>query len=161
MQSTVRRLVDAGIVIEVNGVGVIAGDTAKLTLAVLAQLAEMERTKIKDRTAAGRAAARASPAAIGKTHKGKLSLGRRKARDAAAVVEWRSNNARRRLRGSIAWLARPSICSRLQVNSVSGDPATPYAIVHTITMGDGIAPAPNGALTQGLAAAENWNLLAV
>ena len=93
VQSTVRRLVDAGIVIDVHGVGVLAGDTAKLILAVLAQLAEMERTKIRARTEAGREAARASLAATGKTQHGKLSLGRPKATDGAEVASWRAANA--------------------------------------------------------------------
>jgi putative DNA-invertase from lambdoid prophage Rac len=90
VQSTVRRLVDAGIIIDVHGVGVLAGDTAKLILAVLAQLAEMERSKIRARTEAGRDAARASLAATGKTQHGKLSLGRPKAQDGAEVASWRS-----------------------------------------------------------------------
>lgn len=93
VQSTVRRLVEAGIILDVHGVGVLAGDTAKLILAVLAQLAEMERTKIKARTAAGREAARASLSATGKTQHGKLSLGRPKARDGTEVVSWRAAKA--------------------------------------------------------------------
>jgi putative DNA-invertase from lambdoid prophage Rac len=93
VQSTVRRLVDGGVVVDVHGVGVLAGATAKLVLAVLAQLAEMERAKIRERTAAGREAARASLAATGRTHRGKESLGRPKARDGAEVAAWRSTNA--------------------------------------------------------------------
>jgi putative DNA-invertase from lambdoid prophage Rac len=92
VQSTVRRLIAAGIVLDIHGIGVLAGDTAQLILAVLAQLAQMERAKIRDRTAAGREAARASLAATGRTHRGKKSLGRPKARDGAEVVAWRSAN---------------------------------------------------------------------
>ena len=53
----------------------------------------MERTNIRDRTAAGREAARAALAATGRTHRGKESLGRRKAADAVSVVAWRKTNA--------------------------------------------------------------------
>src|ERR1700690_200281 len=60
VQQTVKRLVEAGVVLDIHGIGVLSGDVAKLTLAIFAQLAEMERTKIRERTASGRAAARAS-----------------------------------------------------------------------------------------------------
>jgi putative DNA-invertase from lambdoid prophage Rac len=93
VQQTVRRLVEAGVVLDMHGIGVLSGDVAKLTLAIFAQLAEMERAKIRERTASGRAAARASLAAIGRTHRGKESLGRPKANDAAAVASWRTANA--------------------------------------------------------------------
>lgn len=92
VQATVRRLLDAKVTVDVHGLGPLTGDTAKLILALLAQLAEMERAKIRERTAAGREAARASLAATGKTHRGKESLGRPKAKDGAEVVAWRSEN---------------------------------------------------------------------
>ena len=76
VQATVKRLIESKVVVDVHGIGPLTGDTAKLILALLAQLAEMERTKIRERTAAGREAARASLAATGRTHRGKLSLGR-------------------------------------------------------------------------------------
>lgn len=93
VQSTVRRLVDGGVILDVHGVGILAGDTAKLILAVLAQIAEMERGKIRARTAAGREAARASLAATGRTHRGKESLGRPKSHDGAKVATWRAENS--------------------------------------------------------------------
>jgi putative DNA-invertase from lambdoid prophage Rac len=93
VQSTVKRLVESGVILEIHGIGVLSGDVAKLTLAIFAQLAEMERNKIKERTAAGREAARSSLAASGKTHRGKLSLGRPMARDGAEVVAWRAANS--------------------------------------------------------------------
>jgi putative DNA-invertase from lambdoid prophage Rac len=76
----------------VHGIGPISGDIGELILAVLAQVADLERRKIRERTEAGRAAARASLAATGKTHRGKDSLGRPKAADAAAVADWRREN---------------------------------------------------------------------
>jgi putative DNA-invertase from lambdoid prophage Rac len=45
-------------------------------LAVLAQVADMERARIVERTAAGRALARDAMLATGKTHRGKPTLGR-------------------------------------------------------------------------------------
>ena len=84
-----RRLIDAGVTVAVHGIGPIAGDAGALVLAVLAQIADIERRKIKERTEAGRAAARASLKATGKTHRGKASLGRPVAQDAATVVAWR------------------------------------------------------------------------
>jgi len=92
VQSTVKRLTEGGVILDIHGIGVLSGDVARLTLAIFAQLAEMERSKIKERTAAGRAAARASLAAVGKTHRGKLSLGRPMARNGAEVVAWRAAN---------------------------------------------------------------------
>jgi putative DNA-invertase from lambdoid prophage Rac len=93
VQGTVRRLMDAKVTVDVHGIGPLIGDAAKLILALLAQLAEMERAKIRDRTAAGREAARASLAATGKTHRGKLSLGRPKAHDGAEIAAWRASNS--------------------------------------------------------------------
>src|SRR5450755_4038759 len=52
VQTTVKRLVEEKrVTVDIHGIGVLAGQTAQLILAVLAQLAEMERTKIKERTA--------------------------------------------------------------------------------------------------------------
>lgn len=93
VQSTVRRLLDKGVMVDVHGLGPIGRGVGELILAVLAQVAEMERRRIAERTEAGRAAARASLAATGRTHRGKESLGRPAAADAATVAAWRSDNA--------------------------------------------------------------------
>jgi len=93
VQTTVRRLMREGVTVHVHGLGPIAGDIGELILAVLAQVADLERRKIRERTEAGRRAARAALEATGKTHRGKDSLGRPKAADAAAVVAWRRENA--------------------------------------------------------------------
>jgi putative DNA-invertase from lambdoid prophage Rac len=93
VQGTVKRLLDAKVTVDVHGIGPLTGDAAKLILALLAQLAEMERSKIRERTQAGREAARASLAATGRTHRGKASLGRRRAADAQEVVAWRKANS--------------------------------------------------------------------
>jgi putative DNA-invertase from lambdoid prophage Rac len=92
VQATVRKLLAKGVAVEVRGLGRIAKGVGELILAVLAQVADMERQRIMERTAAGRAVAKAALAATGKTHRGKLSLGRPVRADAAAVARWRSES---------------------------------------------------------------------
>lgn len=101
VQATVRLLIDKGVTVDVHGLGPIGLGVGELILAVLAQVADMERQRIKERTQAGRAAARAALEATGRTHRGKESLGRPMAQDAAAVVVWRRENG-----ASIAQTAR-------------------------------------------------------
>lgn len=92
VQSTVRRLIDAGVTVDIHGLGSISRGVGELILAVLAQVADMERQKIIERTRAGRLAARASLEATGLTHRGKASLGRPKAHDATTVATWRKEH---------------------------------------------------------------------
>jgi putative DNA-invertase from lambdoid prophage Rac len=97
VQGTVRTLLRKGVKLEVNGLGAIEGQTGELILAVLAQVADMERNRILEKTEAGRATAREALASTGRTHKGKLSLGRPLGRlaggitvDPKVVVKWRT-----------------------------------------------------------------------
>lgn len=76
----------------VNGLGYIEGEMGELILTLLAQFAQMERNRIIERTASGRALARESLETTGKTHRGKTSLGRPAQHDGAAVVAWRKAN---------------------------------------------------------------------
>jgi putative DNA-invertase from lambdoid prophage Rac len=92
VQSTVRALLDKGVSVHVRGLGLIGRGVGELISAVLAQVADMERQRIKERCDSGRAAARASLALSGKTHKGKASLGRPFANDARKVRNWREEN---------------------------------------------------------------------
>lgn len=92
VQTTVRALLSKGVTVEVRGLGRIARGVGELILAVLSQVADMERERIKERTAAGRDAARASLAATGKTHKGKASMGRPLEGDPQAVRKWRTES---------------------------------------------------------------------
>lgn len=92
IQSTVRRLLDAGVMIDVKGLGPIGRGPAEIVVAVLAQIADLERQRIVERCESGRAAARAALAATGLTHRGKASLGRPKAADAKEVATWRRAN---------------------------------------------------------------------
>ncbi|NTZ43177.1 recombinase family protein [Altererythrobacter sp. SALINAS58] len=92
VQSVVRKLITRGVTIDVLGLGPIAKGVGELVVAVLAQIADMERQRIKERCDAGRQAARASLAANGMTHRGKASLGRPFAADSDAVAQWRKDN---------------------------------------------------------------------
>ena len=92
IQATVRRLIDMGVTVHVHGLGAIGRGVGEIVVAVLAQVADMERRRIVERCDSGRAAARAAIAATGKTHRGKASLGRPKAADPAEVARWRREN---------------------------------------------------------------------
>ncbi|WP_313039328.1 recombinase family protein [Sphingobium yanoikuyae] len=92
IQATVRKLIAKGVTVDVLGLGPIGKGVGELIVAVLAQIADMERNRIKERCDAGREAARASLAATGRTHRGKASLGRPFAADAAHVAQWRKEN---------------------------------------------------------------------
>jgi putative DNA-invertase from lambdoid prophage Rac len=102
VQSTVRALIDRGVTVDIHGLGPIARGVGELILAVLAQVADMERRKIIERTEAGRLTARDHLQRTGKTHKGKLSMGRPAGTvgkpgegrhvDPLVVAEWRKAN---------------------------------------------------------------------
>jgi len=92
IQATVRKLIAKGVTVDVLGLGPIGKGVGELIVAVLAQIADMERNRIKERCDAGREAARASLATTGRTHRGKVSLGRPFAADAAHVAQWRKDN---------------------------------------------------------------------
>lgn len=92
VQSTIRALIAKGVTVDVRGLGPIAKGVGELIIAVLAQVADMERQRIIERTANGREVAKAALAATGKTHRGKDSLGRPAKADAKAVREWRTGN---------------------------------------------------------------------
>ena len=92
VQSTVRSLLDKKVQLHVHGIGPIAGEAGKLVLALLAQIAEMERTRIAERTQAGRKLANETLEKTGKTHRGKESMGRPFAHQPAEIVAWRTAN---------------------------------------------------------------------
>lgn len=94
VQATVRALLERGVTVHVHGLGPIGRGVGELILAVLAQIADMERQRIAERTRAGREVARTALAATGRTHRGKESLGRPKAQDGAAVDLWRRENGK-------------------------------------------------------------------
>lgn len=92
VQGVIRKLLGKGVTVDVKGLGPIGRGVGELIVAVLAQIADMERARIKERCDAGRVAAKASLAATGKTHRGKPSLGRPVAGDRTAVMAWRKTN---------------------------------------------------------------------
>ena len=92
IQQTVRDLDNKGVALHVHGIGPIAGEAGKLVLALLAQLAEMERAKILERTESGRKLARETLQTTGKTHRGKESMGRPFTHQPAEIVAWRAAN---------------------------------------------------------------------
>lgn len=93
VQQTVKKLTDKGVVVDVHGIGPMTGNHAKLALAMLAQIAEMERERIRGNTERGRIVARESLNKTGKTHKGKESMGRPFEHQPDEIVKWRSANA--------------------------------------------------------------------
>lgn len=119
VQTTVRQLIDMGVTVDVHGLGPIGRGVGELILAVLAQVAEMERRRIIERTAAGRAAAQKSLSETGRTHRGKTSLGRPFASDAVAVRLWRKENA-----ASIANTAKHFRLSTATVKRYCADAST-------------------------------------
>lgn len=92
-EATVRALLGLGVTVDVHGLGPIGRGVGELILAVLAQVADMERHRIAERTSAGRSAAKASLAETGRTHRGKESLGRPRAACSRSVVDWRTKNS--------------------------------------------------------------------
>lgn len=121
VQGTVRRLIEAGVTVDVHGLGQIGRGVGEIILAVLAQVADMERQKIRERTEAGRMAARASLKATGKTHQGKLSLGRQKARDGAVVEAWRRANDASILDTSRQFGISPATVKRYRAEALRAD----------------------------------------
>lgn len=101
VQAVVRRLIDKGVTVDVHGLGPIGRGVGELILAVLAQVADMERNRIKERTESGRAAARKALAETGKTHRGKHGLGRKRVEGHDGIAAWRRDH-----RASIADTAR-------------------------------------------------------
>jgi putative DNA-invertase from lambdoid prophage Rac len=93
IQSTIRALLEKGVTVEIRGLGQIARGVGELIIAVLAQVADMERQRIRERTTTGREVAKAALAATGKTHRGKISLGRRPRGNAEAVRAWRKDHS--------------------------------------------------------------------
>jgi putative DNA-invertase from lambdoid prophage Rac len=92
VQSTVRMLLNKDVRLEIRGIGPIARGVGEIVVAVLAQIADLERARIQERCDSGRQAAREALALTGRTHRGKVSLGRPMAADRDAVRAWRKDN---------------------------------------------------------------------
>lgn len=92
VQQTVKVLRAKGVKVDVHGLGVIGEGVGDLILAVLAQVAEMERARIRERTANGREVAKRQLAETGRTQHGKTSMGRPAKADPTEVKAWRETN---------------------------------------------------------------------
>jgi putative DNA-invertase from lambdoid prophage Rac len=103
VQTTVRTLLDRGVAVYVHGLGLIAQGVGELILAVLAQVADMERHRIRERTTAGRTRALEGLRERGRTHHGKTSMGRPVGRSKVGTVDpWDVVLWRKAQRASIA-----------------------------------------------------------
>jgi putative DNA-invertase from lambdoid prophage Rac len=91
VQATVRRLLDKGVTVNVKDLGPIGRGVGELIVAVLAQVANMERDRIRERCDNGRAVAREAIARTGRTHRGK-TFGRAFAADSNTVRAWRQEH---------------------------------------------------------------------
>lgn len=96
VQQTIRALLAKGVTVDVRGLGQIAPGVGELIVAVLAQVADMERQRINERTETGRKLAKATFDATGKTHKGKDSLGRKRVLTEEAVRAFRGEGEGRK-----------------------------------------------------------------
>lgn len=94
VQATVRSMLERGVTVNVHGLGPIGRGVGELIVAVLAQVANMERDRIAERCESGRAVAREALRATGKTHRGKAKFGRDFAGDPTEVREWRRANGK-------------------------------------------------------------------
>lgn len=92
VQLTIKALLARGVTVHVRGLGAIAAGVGELIIAVLSQIADMERQRINERTASGRQLAKSTLAATGKTHRGATSLGRPMKADAIGVKAWKNSN---------------------------------------------------------------------
>jgi putative DNA-invertase from lambdoid prophage Rac len=92
IQTNVKALQTKGVQIHVHGLGVLVGDAGTLIMTLFAQLAEMEKARILERTEAGRVTAREHLARTGKTQHGKTSLGRPFKVDGKTVKAWRDED---------------------------------------------------------------------
>jgi len=110
IQTVIRDLLQDGINVYVVGLGLLAKGVGEIVVAVLAQIAQLERTKINERTSAGRKVAKETFLRTGKTHKGKSSLGRPKTINCEAVMKWKEAN-----KASIAGTAAHFGCSTASV----------------------------------------------
>ena len=123
VQATVRQLLDKGVAVEVHGLGRIARGVGELILAVLAQVADMERHRIRERTEAGRDKARQSLAETGLTHRGKASLGRPRDHEPRAVAQWRLDHGASITATAEHFGCSPASVKRYCLEAVGGSPA--------------------------------------
>lgn len=92
VQQTVRDLLGKGVTLHVGGLGAIGRGVGELIVAVLAQVAQMERNRILERTRHGREVAKDLLATTGKTQHGATSMGRPVKVEPDVIAKWRKDN---------------------------------------------------------------------
>jgi putative DNA-invertase from lambdoid prophage Rac len=92
VQTTVRDLLARGVSVHIHGLGPIGSGAGELILAVLAQVASMEKARINERTAAGRVTAQGLLAEGKLTQHGKASMGRPFEGKPEEVRSWKAAN---------------------------------------------------------------------
>lgn len=99
VQRTFAELIGKGVNVDIQGLGVVAGDIGKLLVTILSGVAELERARIIQRTEAGRETAKRLLAQGKPTQNGKASLGRPAGRLSGGrevspreVAQWRKAN---------------------------------------------------------------------
>lgn len=126
VQTTVCALVERGVTVDVHGLGQMAKGIGELIFAVLSQVADMERRRIKERTAAGRELAVATLKTTGWTHRGKASMGRPVGRakagtvDPSAVVAWRKERKASIAATAIYWKLSEATVKRYCAANAAG-----------------------------------------
>jgi putative DNA-invertase from lambdoid prophage Rac len=90
VQTTVRTLMEKGVIVDIHGIGPIVGETGKLIVALLAQVAQIEKNRILERTTAGRDVAKAKGVHLGR----KPSMGEEEAVEALRDLKSSGNVAR-------------------------------------------------------------------
>jgi putative DNA-invertase from lambdoid prophage Rac len=93
IQTTARKLTERGVRVRVLNFPAIEGVMAEFFFLVMAGMAQIEKQRINERTAAGKELAKELLRTTGETQHGKLSMGRPKAADEAAVRAWKTANS--------------------------------------------------------------------
>ncbi|WP_306554025.1 recombinase family protein [Acidovorax sp.] len=112
IQSTVRGLLAKGVALEVHGLGRIGAGVGELILAVLAQISDMERNRIAERTSSGRDRAKLLLAQTGMTQNGKKGMGRPEAANPDEVRKWRKSNGASIARTALEFKISPATVKR-------------------------------------------------
>lgn len=112
IQSTVRALLAKGVALEVHGLGRIGAGVGELILAVLAQISDMERNRIAERTSSGRDRAKLLLAQTGMTQNGKKGMGRPEAANPDEVRKWRKSNGASIARTALEFNISPATVKR-------------------------------------------------
>ncbi|MES2993123.1 MAG: recombinase family protein [Pseudomonadota bacterium] len=129
VQRTFELLIGKGVIVDVLGMGVVAGEVGTLLVTILSGVAQMERSRIAQRTEAGRVTAREHLRLHGKTHRGKASLGRpvgivgksgnHRQVQPSEIVDWRMANQASITATAQHWGLSPATVKRYCANAAA------------------------------------------